>query len=81
MSSVCHHGPSSVLSASTSESVLQEIFGYQQFRVGQLDVIDAVNRDEDCLVIMPTGGGKSLCYQIPGYFTAYFIDERSSRSA
>ena len=65
MSSVCHHGPSSVLSASTSESVLQEIFGYQQFRVGQLDVIDAVNRDEDCLVIMPTGGGKSLCYQIP----------------
>ncbi|KJG00775.1 ATP-dependent DNA helicase RecQ [Photobacterium angustum] len=65
MSSVCHHGPSSVLSASTSESVLQEVFGYQQFRVGQLDVIDAVNRDEDCLVIMPTGGGKSLCYQIP----------------
>ncbi|PSV24807.1 MULTISPECIES: ATP-dependent DNA helicase RecQ [unclassified Photobacterium] len=65
MSSVCHHGPSSALSASTSESVLQEIFGYQQFRVGQLDVIDAVNRDEDCLVIMPTGGGKSLCYQIP----------------
>ncbi|PSX06722.1 ATP-dependent DNA helicase RecQ [Photobacterium angustum] len=65
MSSVCHHGPSSVLSASSSESVLQEIFGYQQFRVGQLDVIDAVNRDEDCLVIMPTGGGKSLCYQIP----------------
>ena len=65
MSSVCHHGPSSVLSASTSESVLQEIFGYQQFRVGQLDVIDAVNRDEDCLVIMPTGGGKSLCYQVP----------------
>ncbi|PQJ64960.1 ATP-dependent DNA helicase RecQ [Photobacterium angustum] len=65
MSSVCHHGPSSVLSASTSESVLQEVFGYQQFRIGQLDVIDAVNRDEDCLVIMPTGGGKSLCYQIP----------------
>ena len=65
MSSVCHHGPSSVLSASTSESVLQKVFGYQQFRVGQLDVIDAVNRDEDCLVIMPTGGGKSLCYQIP----------------
>ncbi|EAS62945.1 ATP-dependent DNA helicase RecQ [Photobacterium angustum] len=65
MSSVCHHGPSSALSASMSESVLQEIFGYQQFRVGQLDVIDAVNRDEDCLVIMPTGGGKSLCYQIP----------------
>ncbi|WP_318444518.1 ATP-dependent DNA helicase RecQ [Photobacterium leiognathi] len=65
MSSVCHSEPCSALSAHCCESVLQNVFGYQQFRVGQQDVIDAVNRDEDCLVIMPTGGGKSLCYQIP----------------
>ncbi|WP_318437411.1 ATP-dependent DNA helicase RecQ [Photobacterium leiognathi] len=65
MSSVCHSEPCSALSAPCCESVLQDVFGYQQFRVGQQDVIDAVNRDEDCLVIMPTGGGKSLCYQIP----------------
>ncbi|WP_318521723.1 ATP-dependent DNA helicase RecQ [Photobacterium leiognathi] len=65
MSSVCHSEPCSALSAPCCEYVLQDVFGYQQFRVGQQDVIDAVNRDEDCLVIMPTGGGKSLCYQIP----------------
>ncbi|WP_060989940.1 ATP-dependent DNA helicase RecQ [Photobacterium leiognathi] len=65
MSSVCHSEPCSALSAPCCEAVLQDVFGYQQFRVGQQDVIDAVNRDEDCLVIMPTGGGKSLCYQIP----------------
>ncbi|KUJ00538.1 ATP-dependent DNA helicase RecQ [Vibrio sp. MEBiC08052] len=52
--------------ASTSpESVLHTIFGYQTFRLGQKDVIDAVLAGQDSLVIMPTGGGKSLCYQIP----------------
>ncbi|WNJ96585.1 ATP-dependent DNA helicase RecQ [Vibrio ruber] len=52
--------------ASTSpESVLHTVFGYQTFRVGQKDVIDAVLAGQDSLVIMPTGGGKSLCYQIP----------------
>ncbi|MGF1725883.1 ATP-dependent DNA helicase RecQ [Photobacterium nomapromontoriensis] len=50
---------------SSSEQVLQDVFGYQAFRSGQQSVIDAAVAGQDCLVIMPTGGGKSLCYQIP----------------
>ncbi|WP_440867063.1 ATP-dependent DNA helicase RecQ [Symbiopectobacterium purcellii] len=44
---------------------LRDTFGYQQFRPGQDAVIQAAVSGQDCLVIMPTGGGKSLCYQIP----------------
>ncbi len=49
----------------TPQSVLQEIFGYQTFRRHQSDIIKMVLQKKDVLVIMPTGGGKSLCYQIP----------------
>ena len=51
--------------SSTPQTVLQNVFGYQQFRQGQQEVIDAVLAGRDCLVIMTTGGGKSLCYQVP----------------
>ncbi len=47
------------------ETILRETFGYQRFRAGQQEVIEAVIDERDSLVIMPTGGGKSLCYQIP----------------
>lgn len=50
---------------SASVQILQKIFGYQAFRGFQAEVIEAVTRGEDALVLMPTGGGKSLCYQIP----------------
>ena len=48
-----------------ARSVLRDTFGYGEFRPGQQAVIRAVLEGRDCLVLMPTGGGKSLCYQIP----------------
>ena len=45
--------------------LLHDTFGYWQFRPGQQTIITTVAAGRDCLVIMPTGGGKSLCYQIP----------------
>jgi ATP-dependent DNA helicase RecQ len=46
-------------------SILQEVFGYSAFRGAQADIVDHVTAGGDALVLMPTGGGKSLCYQIP----------------
>ena len=47
--------------------VLQEKFGYSSFRDGQQEVIEAILRQEDVLALLPTGTGKSLCYQLPAY--------------
>ena len=45
--------------------ILHEVFGYSEFRGPQQAIIEHVNAGGDALVLMPTGGGKSLCYQIP----------------
>ena len=47
------------------QDVLQSVFGHQAFRLQQAEVIDHVLAGGDALVLMPTGGGKSLCYQVP----------------
>jgi ATP-dependent DNA helicase RecQ len=50
---------------STAHHVLFDVFGYKQFRDGQEQVINELISGRDALVVMPTGGGKSLCFQIP----------------
>ena len=48
-----------------ARNTLRTVYGYDDFRPGQAEVIEAVLAGRDCLVLMPTGGGKSLCYQVP----------------
>ena len=49
----------------TPESILKSIFGYDTFKLLQREIITNVQARRDTLVVMPTGGGKSLTYQVP----------------
>ena len=45
--------------------LLRSVFGFDSFRPGQSEIVEAVSAGENVLAIMPTGGGKSLCFQLP----------------
>ncbi len=49
----------------SAATLLSDVFGFDAFRPGQEEIVDAVTAGQDTLAIMPTGGGKSLCFQLP----------------
>ena len=49
----------------TPLEILKTHWNYNQFRAPQEEIINAIIRSEDCIVLLPTGGGKSICYQVP----------------
>ena len=53
-----------------SATLLRDIFGFDAFRPGQEEIVEAVAAGRDVLAIMPTGGGKSLCFQLPALMRA-----------
>jgi ATP-dependent DNA helicase RecQ len=57
--------PAPVARSTDPEGALHELFGFAGFRPGQWEAVEAALADRDVLVVMPTGSGKSLCYQLP----------------
>ncbi|MBA4407376.1 DNA helicase RecQ, partial [bacterium] len=55
-----------------SKDILKKFFGYDEFRPAQEEIISAIQNGESVLTILPTGGGKSLCYQIPALMAPRF---------
>ena len=51
---------------SQAHQALKQYFGYEAFRPGQEGVVEAILGRRDALAVMPTGAGKSVCYQVPG---------------
>jgi ATP-dependent DNA helicase RecQ len=49
----------------TPTEILKQYWGYEQFRPSQLEIITSVLAGKDTLTILPTGGGKSICFQVP----------------
>ncbi len=53
------------MSATHPEKTLRDVFGFDGFRSGQQPVVEAILNGRSALAVFPTGGGKSLCYQLP----------------
>src|ERR687889_1983317 len=62
--------PEPVARATDPEGALHELFGFPGFRRGQREAVEAALANRDVLVVMPTGSGKSLCYQLPALMRA-----------
>jgi len=52
--------------------VLKKYFGYESFRNGQEEIIESILQGENVLAVLPTGAGKSICYQLPGLISDNF---------
>lgn len=63
----CFEEPVAGLPACTEDvsALLKRVFGYDSFRDGQREIVEAILEGKDTLAILPTGGGKSICYQLP----------------
>jgi len=57
--------PPTPLAPSSLEQSLKHFFGYDSFRTGQREIVEAALEKRDMMIVMPTGGGKSLCFQLP----------------
>ena len=51
-------------------SILKKVFGYDSFRPGQEEIVSRLLAGQDVLAVMPTGAGKSICYQVPALLLA-----------
>ena len=51
------------------KKLLEQVFGFASFRPGQLEIIETILAKQNVLAVMPTGAGKSLCYQLPAIYS------------
>ena len=54
------------MGSSDAHKILKQYWGYDDYRKGQLDIIQAILAKQNILALLPTGGGKSICFQVPG---------------